>query len=129
MEASRSLREVLSEFSGRSESFKSVRLTNRVTYASIEVANQFTHVQDSTVESGTRGGQDGLLPNPSFTLAAMPTGLQNSLRQFVLTTGSRTGFPSDAATGISTPDSTPFFVFVPYLNNSNQPLKKCPILR
>ena len=67
LEASQSLQEALSEVSAHSQSVKSVRLSNWVTYGSTKVTRQLTQVQSSNVESEMRAAQGGLQLNLSFT--------------------------------------------------------------
>ena len=105
-------------------------MTNWVTNASNALANHPTQKQNSkTVESETRGSQDGLQANPNFTSTEMPPALENNLQQFFSTTARReprflTRILSKVATKFSRFKSTPLLVIFPKLIISNQPSLK-----
>ena len=125
LEVNQSLREAPSEHSAHSQSVESVRLTNCVTNAWIEVANQFTQLQDSAVDLETRGAQGGLPWNPYFTSAGVPKMLQNNREQYFPPTArgrpkSPTVIPSNVATDIGRANTTPPFVIVSNWTNSKQ---------
>ena len=105
----------LSKPTAQSQCAFSLKLTNWVTNASIEVAHQLTPVQRSTVKSEAIRAHGGFQMNSSFTSTGLLPRLQSNLGEFLPNIAKvhpeyLTGNPSNVAIGIS--DLTVFRLWI-----------------